>query len=81
MAPSHLSAHVAPSAVNTIMNTINYIHACIYANVHMYAPMHMYASMHMYIDSKTLKMLKYRIAKKSTNKISFHIHNNHFKQL
>ncbi len=33
------------------------------------------------IDSKTLKMLKYRIAKKSTNKISFHIHNNHFKQL
>ncbi len=33
------------------------------------------------LDSKTLKILNYRIAKKSTNKISFHIHNNHFKQL
>ncbi len=27
---------------------------------------------------KTVKMLKNRIAKKSKNKISFHIHNNHF---
>ncbi len=33
------------------------------------------------LDSKTLKMLKYRIIKKLTNKISFHIRNNHFKQL
>ncbi len=42
---------------------------------------HVTTSVYIILDSKTFKMLKYRIAKKSTNKISFHIHNNHFKQL